>query len=203
VFYDLYNFSCRRHKYTDPVTNKKVDRFAFISLEELYVMWDEMSPYGWINLFLGSVEDEVICGALVFPFSKIFRYAYWGWNLKYAEYHISEAIQWEMIQWAKANGFQYYDFCMLDHVIAEALVTTGQIPEEYKTRFFYGSTMFKLNFGGEIIKYPGVYIYYSDNMKHLLETSKDELDYLIKCYKDFFWAEKNFFRDREENRFVD
>jgi len=90
-FYDLFNFSCRKHKYTDPVTQKKVDMYTFIEYDELYKMWDELAPYGLINLFLGTVEDEVICATLNFPVGNIFRAGYWGWNLKYAEYHISEA----------------------------------------------------------------------------------------------------------------
>jgi lipid II:glycine glycyltransferase (peptidoglycan interpeptide bridge formation enzyme) len=200
-FYDFYSFSVRKHKFTDPETQKTVDMYAFISYDEIYKMWDELSANGWIKLFIGTVDDEAICGALVYPFGKIFRCAYWGWNLKYSDYHISDSIQWEMIQWAKANGFQYYDFYALEPQAAEALLTTGQIPEACKKHFFYGSTVFKINFGGKIIKYPGSYIYYSNKMKHLIDTSNDELEDMMKHYKDFYWAEKNFFRDRETYKF--
>jgi hypothetical protein len=43
-------------------------------------LWDELSPYGWVKLFLGTVEDEIICGNLVFSFGKTFRGKKWGWK---------------------------------------------------------------------------------------------------------------------------
>jgi len=107
-----------------------------------------------------------------------------------------------MIQWAKTNGYQYFDFFGIEANVAEALLSSGQIPEALKENSLYGATMYKLKFGGNIIKYPGSYMYYSDKMKHLKETSSDELENLMICYKKFYWAEKNFFRDRKASKFV-
>ena len=198
VYYDLYEFTSSKHKYIDPVTNVTRPFYPTKeSHEEICKIWDELVPNGWSKLFLGTVEDEVICGALVFTFGETFRYANWGWNLKYPEYHISDFIQWEMIQWAKANGFQYYDFCQIDRKVAEAYRSSEPMPEELKNTDFYGPTIFKLQFGGNMLKAPGEFFYYSEKMKHLMETSSDELANLLKRYKDFYWAKKNFFRDHK------
>ena len=199
VFYDLYNFTVANHKYTDPITQKTIDWFPSIAPDEVYHIWDELSPRGWIKLFLGIVEGEIICANLVFTFGKIFRTSNWGWNGKYGEYHISDAIHWEMIQWAKTNGFQYYDFCQIDPTIAEAYHSSEPMPEALKAKNFYGPTMFKLRFGGNIITYPGLYVCYSDKMKHLIETSSDELSHLLKLSKDLYWGTKYFFRNHQIN----
>ena len=199
VYYDLYHFTATRHKYTDPITNKTVSFYPTKeSHDEICKIWDELSPHGWVKLFLGTVEEEIICGALVFTFGKTFRYANWGWNLKYADYHISDAIQWEMIQWAKNNNFLYYDFCQIDRRIADAYLSKEPVNETLKKHFIYGPTIYKLNFGGNMIKYPCSFVCYSDKMKHLIETSSDELTHLFKLSKDYYWAKKNFFRDHQD-----
>ena len=194
-FYDLYNCTVARHPYTDPSTKKTIDWYPLIdSYEELCRIWDELSPYGWIRLFLGTVEDEVICGALAHPFGKTFRYYHWGWNGKYGEYHISDTIQWEMIRWAKENGFQQYDFCEIDKIVAEAFLSSEPMTEDVTTRYFYGPTMFKLQFGGYVVNYPGIYVFYSDKIKHLKENVRDDFSQLLQLSRDFFWSTKRFFR---------
>ena len=198
-FFELYNFTARRHKCINPVTHQLMDWYPTLeSYDEVCKIWDELSPHGWVKLFLGTVEDEPVCGSLAFTFGKTFRYSKWGWNLKYPEFHISEAIQWEMIQWAKTNGFQYYDFCEIDYDIAEAYRSSDEIPDDLKARMFYGPTIFKLHFGGNITQRSGIYVLYSDKMKHLMETSSNELGLLLKHSKDFYWAKKFFSRVRQE-----
>ena len=104
-----------------------------------------------------------------------------------------------MIQWAKTNGFQYYDFCEIDYEVAEAYRSSDEIPDDLKARMFYGPTIFKLHFGGNITKRSDIYVLYSDKMKHLIETSSDELDILLKHSKDFYWAKKFFSRVCQES----
>jgi len=196
VFYDLYDFTVKNHKYTDPITKKTIDYYPTMeSYDEVCKIWDALAPYGWVKLFLGTVEDEIICGEMAFPFGGIFHCKRWGWNLKYGKYRISDVIQWEMIQWAKENGYKYYDFCEIDIKVAEAYRSSDPVLETLKTTDFHGPTMFKLQFGGDIIKYPGLYVCYSDKTKQLIETSGEELIHLLKSYKDYFWAKKNFFRN--------
>jgi len=200
TFFDLYMFTARKHKYTDPITNKKIDYLPTKdSYEEYCILWDELAPKGWIKLFLGTVEDEIICANLVYSFGKTFRLADWGWKLKYKEYHISDVMYWEMIQWAKTNSFQNFDFYYINPIIAETYKSSAPIPESLKELSTYGPTIYKMSFGGTIMNAPGIFIYYSDEMKHLIETSSDDLQQLLKLYKDFYWRKLNFFRDRDIN----
>jgi len=198
-FFELYHFTSRRFKCVTPVIHKRMDWYPTLeSYDELCKLWNELSPCGWIKIFLCTVENEPICGALAFTFGNTFRYSKWGWNLKYPEFHLSEAIQWEMIQWAKANDFQYYDFCDIDYEVVEAYRSSDEIPDALKARGFYGPTIFKIHFGGNITKGSGRYILYSDKMKHLIKTSNEELNLLLKHSKDSFWAKKFFSRARQE-----
>lgn len=198
-YYDLFLFTVSRNIYTDPITQKNVVWTPMITYDELFHIWDELSPHGWVKLFLGYVEDELICGALTYSFGKIFQYQHWGWNRKYSEYHIPDAMHWEMIQWAKTNGFEYYDFCEIDKDIANAFRSGEPMTEALKKKYFVGATLFKIQFGGITISYPKEYIYFSNKMNHLLETSRDDLIHLTKLYKDFYWGGKNFFRDHQVN----
>ena len=201
TFYDLYNYTVTRQNYTNPTTGKVISMLPIISSDEFEYMWNELYPFGWIKLFLGTVEDETICGALTFPFGNTFQYQLWGWNGKYSEYKISDVMQWEMIQWAKNNGFQIYDFCEIDNDIAKVIRSGEPIPDSFKEKFFYGPTVFKLQFGGNIIEYPKMYACYSEKLKHIIETSKEDLTNLIKLYKDFYWGAKNFSNDHQVNFF--
>ena len=197
-YFNLYHFTSTRYKYVDPITQKSVNCYPTTeSYDEFCKLWDALSHYGWVKLFLGTVEDEIICGSLVYTFGKTFRGKNWGWNLKYPEYHVFETSQWKIIQWAKENGFSHFDFCQIDRKIADAYKSTEPFHEELKKSDSYGMTMFKLYFGGDIIKYPGVYVFYSDKFKHLIETNRDNLTRLIKLSKDLYWAKKNFFRDSD------
>jgi len=92
----------------------------------------------------------------------------------------------------------YYDFCQIDRRIADAYLSKEPVNETLKKHFIYGPTIYKLNFGGNMIKYPGLFVCYSDKMKHLIETSSDELTHLFKLSKDYYWAKKNFFRDHQD-----
>ena len=196
-FYDLYHYTVTRRKYTNPVTQKTVVLTPIIAYDELCHLWDEFDARAWVKLFLGTVDNEIICGSLSYLFGRTFQYQLWGWNGKYSEYHISDAMQWKMIQWAKTNGFQYYDFCEIDKDVAEAFRSGEPIPEDLQERIFFGPTIFKIQFGGNIISYPDVYVYYSDKMKHMIETETDEFLHLMMLYKDFYWSVKNFSRNHK------
>ena len=195
VFYELFKSIISKHTCLDPITNKTVELQPYIEYDELCNIWDELSPYGWVKLFLGTVENEVICGELIFTFGKTVRGDSWGWNGKFKEYHISDMFQWEIIKWAKTNGFDYYDFGSIDGKIAEAFLSSQPIPEEWMQSSKYGPTVFKCQFNGKVIKYPNKYYCYSDRWKQIVETSSDDLVLLLKRYNEFYWGSKNFFRE--------
>ena len=198
VFYDLYNDIVARRPFTDPITKVTVDWYPLIdTFEELCRIWDELDSRGWIKLYLGTVNEEIICGIIVFPFGNVFRSYHWGYNDKYAEYHISDTMHWELIKKAKELGFKYYDFVDIDPDVAQAFLSSEPISEEIKAKYFYGPTTYKLQFGGQIVNYPERYVFYSDKMKQWIETASDELEKMLKLSKDLFWAQKRFFRYRK------
>jgi hypothetical protein len=72
-----------------------------------------------------------------------------------ADKYPSHFFNWELIKWSKNNCFKYFDFVQVDPVVADHLSTTLPLTDEIKSRRFYGSTMFKIGFGGEVVKFSG------------------------------------------------
>ena len=150
-------------------TSSKFDNTPMIdSLDKLHSLWDAFSEKERIALFLGEVEEKVICACLVFIFGNTFSDYYWGWNGEYSKYEIPSVIRWKTIQWAKEKSLKHYDFIQLDRESTNAILSSEPIPESIKNRSFFGPTFFKLKFGGNIVSYPDSYVYYPNKLKFIL-----------------------------------
>ena len=158
LFLNLIRQTCQRRN-----TNPLVD-----SIDYFYSVWDHFAPQNMVMLHLAEVEGETICGTFCFTFGDTFCTDLWGWNGKYAKEKISETYFWNLILWAKENGFKRFDFVHLDKISAHAIRSGQEISEETKKRHLYSATHFKLRWGGEIIDYPGHYTYFKNSITKYL-----------------------------------
>lgn len=158
TFFELMLATCERRK-TKPLIN---------IIETFYKIWDALSPMGWIVMHLAKVDGKIICAAIGLTAGQTYRSVYWGWNGEYADYNISDTIGWFAIRWAKEQGFNYYDFVHLDPLSADAIASEAPIPEYIKTRTHFGSTFYKMQFGGYVVHYPGLYCIFSNKLKYYL-----------------------------------
>ncbi|MFT3740011.1 MAG: GNAT family N-acetyltransferase [Breznakibacter sp.] len=158
TFFELMLETCKRRN-AKPIIN---------SVDTFYKVWDSLSPNKLIVLHLGLVDNKVVCASLGLTCGKTYKNWFWGWNGEYAHYNISDTIEWKIIEWAKREGFRYYDFVHVDPISAEAIESDQPIAPEIKDRSHFGSTFYKMQFGGHIVHYPDIYYYYPSKVNYFI-----------------------------------
>ncbi|NPA37616.1 MAG: GNAT family N-acetyltransferase [Chlorobi bacterium] len=158
VFYDLMMAMCDRRQ-TKP-THKNVKFF--------FELWDNMASKGWFKIFMLEYKGKAVCSLAGFAVGDTFRYWKWGWSGEYEEMNFSSVLIWKTIEWAKENGFRYFDFVQVDHYVAKAVNEHKELTDDLKNRSFAGPTLFKLRFGGELVSTPGIYILFKNKIIRFL-----------------------------------
>ena len=148
TFHHLMLTMCDRRN-TEP-THKNVEFF--------YRLWDNLAAQGWFKLFLLEYENSVTCALVGFSIGDTFRYWKWGWNGDHQEMNFPSVMIWKTIEWAKDNGFRYFDFVQVDREVAEAVKGHKQLTDDLLNKSFAGPTLFKVRYGGELVSTPGIYI---------------------------------------------
>lgn len=110
-------------------------------------LWKAFTPAGALRIFLASVEGETIAGMLVFKFGGWARVWRIGWSGQFPKHHPNEALWWKSIEWAKAEGCNFFDFVWLPRESAEAHLLGQPIPPGP----WLGVSEFKIGFGGKVI----------------------------------------------------
>jgi lipid II:glycine glycyltransferase (peptidoglycan interpeptide bridge formation enzyme) len=160
VFFELMLKACDRRN-IDPL---------FSDIEYFYNLWDFLSPKKWIVLHIATINKKPICATIGFAFGDTFRNSLWGASDEMTQLNASSIIDWKTICWAKEHGFSHYDFVQLDTESAIAIESKLPLDEKVKNRQNFGSTFYKLSFGGRILYYPGNYTYFSSSViKYILK----------------------------------
>lgn len=115
-------------------------------------LWRELAPKGWAKLFVVRRGEEMVCSLFAFTFSDTIRVWKVGWSGDHADSAPTHLLYWEIMRWAKAEGFKEFDFVWLDTEDAK-LAAQG---ETEPSRFRDGTTFFKLGFGGRVVLLPPV-----------------------------------------------
>lgn len=121
----------------------KRDGFLVRGLSYFEAMWDALVPRGWMAMFLGEVEGEVVCGALSYLFGDKAWYTYGASANVHREKMPNYLMQWEMIRWARNHGCRWYDF--------RGVSCTPDDPDD-KTA---GLNRFKRGFNPRFVQYIG------------------------------------------------
>lgn len=110
------------------------------------------------RILFAVYNDEIVSALLLVNFGDTVIYKKGGWTGKYKKLHPNELLHWEAIQWAKNEGYKYYDFEGIPPGAALAIQEDGILPKEFAPTL----TRFKLGFGGDVTFYPRAYdIFYS------------------------------------------
>lgn len=145
-FYNTYKATSQRKKFS-PFPEEYYKRF-----------WHLFNMYGYAKLFVAEFEGETVSAQLSIPFGDTVINKMTAWSGEYAYHRPNEALYWAVIQWAKAQGFRYYDLEGINADAARDIAETDKVPDNLKNTF----TPFKLGFGGQITYFPGAYVYISD-----------------------------------------
>ena len=136
------------------VATSQRQNFSLYSEQYFLRMWRELSPQGYIKLFLTEYKSEVVSALLVVPFRDTVLYKLGGWSGRHGECRPNEIMHWTAMSWAKTQGYRYYDFEGIDPKIAKVIIK-GEVPEALGQSV----TSFKLGFGGQVTLFPEPYVY--------------------------------------------
>ncbi len=140
---DLDDF-CAMHEAT-----ARRQEFAPLSRTYLYRQWSVLHPLGWLQLFVAHHEGKPISGISVTAFGDRVTFRVAGWTGETANLRSNAACHWSAMQWARRQGYRYYDFGDFDRKAAESLIANpdagdhAQSPEAFKHRF-----------GGDLVLLP-------------------------------------------------
>ncbi|MDD5765165.1 MAG: peptidoglycan bridge formation glycyltransferase FemA/FemB family protein [Candidatus Marinimicrobia bacterium] len=118
------------------------NQFPIYSYEMMKNIWDILSPKQMCRIFLARHQGKVLSGAFLFLFGTKCVYQ-WGGSGR-TKTNPNQLMHWNIIRWAKSNGFLSYDF--------------QGVPENVKEGDdLWGIYLFKRGFGGQRIQLIGEY----------------------------------------------
>ena len=101
-------------------------------------------------LFLAKFNKEIVAAAVVFPFGKTVRQWKVGWSGHHSKLYPNEGINWGVMNWAKENGFAFYENVGLDFENAKKISMGHKLSDSEWDR----TTFFKIGFGGKVTILP-------------------------------------------------
>jgi lipid II:glycine glycyltransferase (peptidoglycan interpeptide bridge formation enzyme) len=113
-------------------------------------LWRAFHPDGYVKLFFSEFEKKPVAGGLLFTMGDTARFWKTGWAGDHVKRNPSPVLWWEMIKWAKGNGYRYFDIVQIDAGHAKSILRGEPIPATKE----YGMTFFKTSFGGQVTLLP-------------------------------------------------
>lgn len=123
--------------------------------EVFHHVWDCFNSKGYVKLLVAESEGDPVSIAILFTFGQTVRFWKFGWSGAEEKKYPNHLLYWEMIKWSKENGFRYFDFVQVDSTVTDHLLQGLPVTDELKSRRLYGSTYYKLGFGGKVLKFSG------------------------------------------------
>lgn len=126
-------------------------------------LWETFGPTGNVRVLLAEKDGAVIAGMILLVSGATVRYAYGASDEAFLKYGPNDALMWEAISWAAANGYQRFDM--------------GRTARDNP-----GLAQFKRNWGA--LEEPLPY-YYSPAVAGLASTSEESWKYrlLTSCWR--------------------
>ncbi|MBC7223088.1 MAG: peptidoglycan bridge formation glycyltransferase FemA/FemB family protein [Anaerolineae bacterium] len=113
-------------------------------------------PAGWGRLFLAHGPEGLLAGLMAFAFGGKAWYMYGASSDAGRHRMPNYLLQWEAMQWARAQGCHTYDLWGIPDEV-------GQNPEAFartvtdRSGGLWGVYRFKQGFGGQVVRYVGAY----------------------------------------------
>jgi lipid II:glycine glycyltransferase (peptidoglycan interpeptide bridge formation enzyme) len=143
TFYELYKLGSQRNDF-EPFSKEYIDNF-----------WRIFDSKKMIKLFICEFKNNPITSLLVISFRDTVYSKLVGWSGHFDKLRPNEALEWAVIEWARNQGYKYYDLEGIDLNGAKALTNEKPLPES----LMYTPTFSKIGFGGEVHIFPKNYLY--------------------------------------------
>jgi peptidoglycan pentaglycine glycine transferase (the first glycine) len=159
---EKHGVTVRRGSEADlPIFNRLKDahcaRLGYARRPEGYYaeLWRALRPRGHIQLFVAEVEAQPVSAMLSIPFGDTCCNMERPWSGEHGNLRPNELLEWEVIKWAKSEGFRFVDHGAVPREFADAILSGKEVPEGPAC----SASMFKLKFGGSIVIDPPSYDY--------------------------------------------
>ena len=125
--------------------------FTPIPVDYIATLYRLLAPLGHAQLFVGELAGRPMCASLLTSCGAVIKGRLTGTDRDHAASRlgVSVAVVWEAIQWAKANGYRWFDFGGIPEATASLLEE-----EEPDYSRLTGPESFKVGFGGTPFRYP-------------------------------------------------
>lgn len=123
-----------------------------LSVDYIQEMYSELAATGQAALFVGEVRGEPVAADLVTGCGGMVRGRLAGFDRsgEAGRLSVPAAIRWEIIRWAKARGYRWYDLGGLHEEVLRALLAG----ECRHSDSWPSSDQAKVAFGGSAYRYP-------------------------------------------------
>jgi peptidoglycan pentaglycine glycine transferase (the first glycine) len=127
-------------------------RQQFRTLNEKYLsqVWRLFSLGQHIKMFVAEFDGQPVAAVVVMAFGDTATYWKGGWSGQHGNRYPNEVLQWTAIQWAKAQGYRYYDFGGIPRALAKAVLAGESVRKQGN----YNVGFYKLGFGGQVELFP-------------------------------------------------
>jgi serine/alanine adding enzyme len=114
------------------------------------------------QLFLAEQNGAPLAACMIFAWAATGLYLYGGSTEAGLKSGANHALQWQAIQWARAQGCRRYDFWGVPDqfglaALADDADERAQLEEQAKSDPLYGVFRFKKGFGGRVTRYLPAY----------------------------------------------
>jgi len=124
--------------------------------EEYFVrMWHVFSKPGWISLIFAEYQGTPVSALLLVSFGDTVIPKILGWSGEHGKRRPNDAVFWAAMQWAKAQGFDYFDMEGINREGAEMILSGQSLPVELRRT----PDFFKVGYGGKVSVYPRSYYF--------------------------------------------
>jgi peptidoglycan pentaglycine glycine transferase (the first glycine) len=132
IFHELYQVTAKR------------DNFLVHPLVYYQRVRDVLFAAGHGTNFVAYYEGKPVAAVIIFAFGKKIWYMYGASASEYRNVMPNHLLHWEVIKWAKEQGYKEYDLW-------------GIPANPHEGHPLFGVYRFKKGFNGELVKYIGAY----------------------------------------------
>jgi lipid II:glycine glycyltransferase (peptidoglycan interpeptide bridge formation enzyme) len=150
------------------VANRRGDKPVPDRIDVFNNIWDYFYPKGYVKLLTVKLRGEPVSMGIIFTFGNTVRFWKVGWSGAEIKKHPTQLLYWELIKWSKNNGFRYFDNVQVDSFVTDHLSLGLPVTDELKSRRLYGTTVFKISFGGQVLKLSGPWFRFQNPVIRLL-----------------------------------
>jgi lipid II:glycine glycyltransferase (peptidoglycan interpeptide bridge formation enzyme) len=118
-------------------------------------MWRALAPRGHIELFIAEYHGDPVSAELAIPFGETYRTMERPWSGEYSQLKPNERLEWEVMKWAKSQGYRSIDLEGIDGPIADAVLSGKELPQDPE----YSASRFKIQYGGTVVVDPPSFDY--------------------------------------------